>query len=310
MSRFFVFSTVLGMMFGLLSVTSMPALGNHDPNVIHACVKKLGGAIRIVSSASKCIPLFEKAIELQLAGAGNEDTCPDDMVEVGDFCIDKYEASVWDSPDGTGIQFGADANFDTFPDNDYPCSDNGNDCSDSAANPIYALSLPNVTPSGFITWFQAQQACLNVGKRLSTNAEWQGAAAGTPDPGTDNDTTDCNITFDPGSDPGLTGSRSNCVSNFGAFDMVGNLHEWIADWIQDNTDSDLGTTSPALYGMDAIVGIDEAFSPLSDNRFPSALFRGGGFFDVGPGAGVFALFAGDPPSASFGDSGFRCARNR
>ncbi|MCI0454054.1 MAG: hypothetical protein L0Y68_03535, partial [Candidatus Dadabacteria bacterium] len=92
MRRLFVFSTVLGMIFGLLSVTSMPALGNHDPDVIHACVKKLTGEIRIVSSASKCIPFFEKAIELELAGA--EDTCPDDMVEVGDFCIDKYEAQV------------------------------------------------------------------------------------------------------------------------------------------------------------------------------------------------------------------------
>lgn len=30
-----------------------------------------------------------------------------------------------------------------------------------------------------MSWFVAQQAALNSGKRLLTNAEWQGAAAGT-----------------------------------------------------------------------------------------------------------------------------------
>ncbi len=125
MRRFFVFSTVLGMIFGLLSVTSMQAFGNHDPNVIHACVKKLNGAIRIVSSPSKCIPFYEVAIELQKAGGTNGGSCPDDMVELGDFCIDKYEAQVVDSNDNP---------LGTASDN-YPCSNNGNDCSDP--------SLPN-----------------------------------------------------------------------------------------------------------------------------------------------------------------------
>ncbi|MCI0454842.1 MAG: SUMF1/EgtB/PvdO family nonheme iron enzyme, partial [Candidatus Dadabacteria bacterium] len=156
------------------------------------------------------------------------------------------------------------------------------------------------------TWFQAQQACLNVGKRLPTNAEWQGAAAGTPDPGTDNEMTDCNIGGPP-FDVTATGSRSNCVSNFGAFDMVGNLFEWVADWIQDNGDNDRGDVSTALYGMDLIFGIDEAF-PEAD-RFPAALFRGGGF-DFGASAGVFALVADVAPSVSGLSIGFRCARNR
>ena len=69
-----------------------------------------------------------------------------------------------------------------------PCADSGQNCTDD----IYAVSLPGVTPSAFITWFQAQQACTNAGKRLPTNAEWQAAVAGTPDPGPDDGTTDCN----------------------------------------------------------------------------------------------------------------------
>jgi formylglycine-generating enzyme required for sulfatase activity len=82
-------------------------------------------------------------------------------------------------------------------------------------------------PSANMTWFQAQSACKNARKRLPSNGEWQAAVAGTQDPGPDNGTTDCKT------DVGAavpTGSRSGCVSEDGAFDMVGNLWEWVADW--------------------------------------------------------------------------------
>src|SRR4029434_1800862 len=81
-------------------------------------------------------------------------------------------------------------------------------------------------------WFQAQEACANSGKRLPTSAEWQGRANGTPDPGPDDGATDCNTatgTVD------RTGARSACVSARGAFDMVGNLEEWVADWVPLST---------------------------------------------------------------------------
>jgi formylglycine-generating enzyme required for sulfatase activity len=296
MRRLFVFSTVLGMMFGLLSVTSMPALGNHDPDVIHACIKNSNGQLRAVSDPSQCAS-SDTPIELQKAG------CPADMVKVGDFCIDKYEAHVVDS---NGIPKGTSGD-------DYPCSDNGNDCSDPSQpnNMIFVRSVAGVTPSAFITWFQAQQACANVGKRLPTNAEWQMAAAGTPDPGTDDEATDCNLIVPPGPGITATGSRSKCVSNFGAFDMVGNLWEWVADWMQDNSGFDAGDISTAEYGLDRIIGIDEA-TPEGDEfeRFPTALSRGGRSGDVITDSGVFALDASNPPSTSGSIVGFRCARNR
>ena len=154
------------------------------------------------------------------------------MVKVGSVCVDKYESSVWDSytMDATGIQYGASSN-------DYPCDNNGNDCSamDNMgavnASAIYARSIAGVTPSGYITWFQAQQACANSGKRLITNAEWQMAAAGTDDSGTNDSDEVCNI-FGRGFDN--TGENTACVSNWGVYDMVGNVMEWTADWMQGN----------------------------------------------------------------------------
>ncbi|MBI4489664.1 MAG: transposase [Deltaproteobacteria bacterium] len=58
------------------------------------------------------------------------------------------------------------------------CPDTGNGCVD-----FYAVSIPGVTPSRRITWFQAAAACRNAGKELLPNHVWQAAALGTPDPG-------------------------------------------------------------------------------------------------------------------------------
>ena len=57
----------------------------------------------------------------------------------------------------------------TMGDDYAPCTDTGRQCT----NDVYALSLAGVTPSGYVTWFQAQQACANSGKRLPSSAEWQ-----------------------------------------------------------------------------------------------------------------------------------------
>jgi hypothetical protein len=245
---------------------------------------RMSGSVRLLGIIGVCVFATQ-------AHAG----CPANMDRVGPICVDRYEASVWSTrPDGRGrprgTQFGVSAD-------DYPCSDTGNDCSATAAHPIFAVSAPGVTPSANITWFQALQACLNVGKRLLRNDEWQAAAAGTPD-----DAAACNI--DTGAvEP--TSARTACASNWGTVNMVGNLFEWVADWSQDNSRIDQGDTASALYGNDALAGIDEAL-PETD-RFPAALYRGG-HFDDGAKAGVFALYANESPSVSKGNTGFRCAR--
>jgi len=231
----------------------------------------------------------------------------------GAGCMDKYEASVWRVPNPTTTNKGLVAKIQqgkataalltaggatllgTGGDDYAPCAASGQNCADD----IYAVSLPGVTPSANITWFQAQQACTNAGKRLPSSAEWQAAVAGTPDPGPDNGTTDCNTNSTMSAV--LTGSRSSCVSSRGTFDMVGNLFEWVADWVPRSTVC--GSWSPGV----SPTGDIQCVAGADTTGEPGALLRGGGWFD-GAGAGPLAV-AGDPvPSDSSDAIGFRCAR--
>jgi hypothetical protein len=238
--------------------------------------------------------------------------CAPDAVVAGTVCLDRYEASVWRVPNPTTtnailvrkIQLGRATEADLTAGGatqlgtvrDYaPCTSNGQNCVDD----IYAVSLPSVIPSGRITWFQAQEACANAGKRLPTNAEWQVGANGTPDPGPDNGATDCNS--DTGS-ASLTGARSSCVSARGAFDTVGNLAEWVADWVPRST------ACPGWGGFS-----DDAMCLAGANESgtgPGALVRGGAFssFFGGMTAGPLTVNGSLVPAASTLFIGFRCAR--
>ena len=239
----------------------------------------------------------------------------DEMIRVGPLCVDKYEASVWEFPGGKGNLYPqSDPRYPSF----FP--NNGN-----WTKPLYAASVRGQYPARFLTWFQAQQACALSGKRLLTNAEWQMAAAGTPDPGPKGDgVSQCN-TYSPDVVP--TGQAANCMSKWGTHDMVGNVKEWVADWIQGpginpSTVSNLFT--PGLYldstkdhGIDAISGVNEAFhleAPQSSqpivstpDAMPAAIARGG-YWTNSSSAGVFALDASHTPSSLDNATGFRCAR--
>src|SRR5262249_37868579 len=255
--------------------------------------------------------------------------CPPDSVKVGNNCIDTYEASVWQIPPsntslvklvqagkatlakltaGGATQLSPSASCSPGYPANFP--NTGNWTPVLGSNPpspgVYAVSVAGVHPSACITWFQANQACLLSGKRLLTNREWQGAAAGTPDPGTDNGTSDCNIST--ASDAVNTGSRSSCKSSWGVFDMVGNVDEWVADWADLATNCTDWTTSAGIPGSD--LSCFGGPGGAGSNSLPGALVRGGNF-DNGAGAGVFKVDAHSNPSGSLtfaSGQGFRCAR--
>lgn len=238
--------------------------------------------------------------------AGEPKRCPADSVKVGPQCVDRFEASVWTVSDPAKVNslrtlarsgkatlhklHALGASQHGVTEGDYPCSKNGNDCKDV----IFAFSIAGVKPSAFITWFQSQQAAANSGKRLLSNGEWQMAAAGTPDPGTDDGSTDCNIIF---GGPVNTGSRENCKSAWGAFDMVGNVSEWVADWVP---------RSNACGSWGSFADDFQCLAGAATDGEPGALLRGGGAHG-GSVAGVFAVFGLAGPSA-VETAGFRCGR--
>jgi formylglycine-generating enzyme required for sulfatase activity len=122
---------------------------------------------------------------------------------------------------------------------------------------VRAVSQPNVFPQGYISAIEAQHACTASAKRLCRVGEWQKACRGpakkTFGYGDRRVPGQCN---DRGRNPVLalfgrghwnwstmnqpelnqlertlakTTDYPECTNDFGVYDMVGNLHEWIAD---------------------------------------------------------------------------------
>ncbi len=246
--------------------------------------------------------------------------CPNGMVQSGSVCVDKYEASLWKITNERCIkliQKGKPIDLDAcgavqlgINGTDYvdgQCQYNGAGCKN-----IFALSLPGVVPAHTINYFIAAAACRNSNKRMITNAEWQTAALGTPDPWPQDDpANECNLETPSVS---LTGSRSKCVSDVEAYDMVGNVIEFVADW------GPLATTGTNWDVFIAGFGGDVSNIGGSPNGtvygLPGTTLRGGSFAVVpnsggtGERAGVYAIDQNGAPN-SIGDgsaAGFRCAK--
>jgi len=207
----------------------------------------------------------------------------DEMVKVGDFWIDRYEVSVCSGADGQQTGYGTTA---------------------------VACSVRDVTPRGSLTWFQFAQACANAGKNLCTNAEWQMAVTGTPDPGSSGRPNGCNVDGD--GTPARTRAHSDCASSFGAYDMIGNLWEWVADWQQAGkgwmaNDGEATMGWPSGFPADNTWNIDGRAHNGSNwaNGLPSAGLRGG-YWNDGADAGAFAVNWTNAPSTWATLLGARC----
>jgi hypothetical protein len=164
--------------------------------------------------------------------------CPSNMVSVGTFCIDRWEDSL----------------VEMLP--------NGEERAASPFEPVgtkrvRAVSVAGVYPQGYISAIEASRACGASGKRLCRMNEWRKACRGPEKhtygyadrrvPGTCNDrgrnpvialygrgrwnwsTMNQPVLNQLENTLSKTGDHEGCTNGFGVFDMVGNLHEWVAD---------------------------------------------------------------------------------
>ena len=169
--------------------------------------------------------------------------CPPGMLRVAatpSFCVDRFEANV-EILDGATWK---------------PWSPYYPPPTTAATR---AVSLRAAVPQGYISGKEAQRACVGAKKRLCTNPEWLRACQGpktttypygtsrvpgacndarTPHPAVSCFGTSASWIFSEIGWPGInqqaktverTGNRTACVTAEGAFDMMGNLHEWIYD---------------------------------------------------------------------------------
>jgi hypothetical protein len=231
--------SVLGVPGNCLDVTECSAMSDHAPNPGFCpgptdiqCCTPYGLALCDPDAMPEPSPNANNIKEAPGVGG-----CPDGMIPVDTFCIDQYEASLVRGD--TGEAWSPYYNPGTLP--------------------MIAVSVAGAVPQGYIDGVQAGEACLNAGKRLCTDTEWLRACRGPQDYTYPYGNTKmlgvCNdhraehpaIEYFGTSDPSIysmidnaclnqlpesvdpTGARTGCVTVEGAYDMMGNLHEWTAD---------------------------------------------------------------------------------
>ncbi len=173
----------------------------------------------------------------------------------------------------------------------------------------YAASAPAALPWRFVSLTQAQRLCAGAGKRLPTSEEWYRVALGTDEVGCNTHTD----TLRP------TGASTACLSTVGAYDLIGNVWEWVDATVVGYTYNNrplpsegyvgevdsAGVAIRSVTGPDALYGEDYFWSK-ADGVF--GMIRGG-FYGSDNDAGLYTVNAAVPTSFAAPGVGFRCVED-
>jgi hypothetical protein len=226
------------------AVANRPKKGGYADERSARVYANMNGSLGFGSRSAGDTPLDQllRAGDRPLRGNG---LCPPDMASVDDrFCVDRFEASLVEIlPNGEERAFSA---YETV-----------------SGRIVRAISERGVVPQAYISGREAAQACGRSGKRLCKPGEWRQACTG-PSHKTwgygekrergrcnDNGRSSMGVLYGAGHDgdptywnmdrmnnPELnqlngtlskTGSHEGCTNEYGVYDMVGNLHEWVDD---------------------------------------------------------------------------------
>lgn len=233
--------------------------------------------------------------------------CPGEMVLSGGACMDRYEAHL--------LVEGADGKLSPHPAEKRP-----------PRARVLAASSAGVKPQAYISQVEAAAACQNAGKRLCSLSEWYGACTSSGERtypyGESYQAGRCNVgkphllsllhganpkgwSYADFNDPALAakpgflalaGEYEGCVSSSGVHDLVGNLHEWVADRVD--------RTLPRKLPLPAI--ITRRIGKTTGN----GIFMGGFFSTLNEhGHGCQFVTAAHEPRYHDYSTGFRCCQD-